>query len=118
MNTKQALKKCFEYFLDPEHKAGSRDGSCVYYANGGNPTMCAIGCLLPKRYRVRAGKVVGGVETLFNNVPAIKKFFSGTNLKVLCDMQALHDNWALGVTQRDDFLNNLQNLMGYQETVT
>ena len=117
MNTKQALAKCFKYFLDPEHEAGYRDNACVYYANGGNPTMCAIGCLLPVKFRVRAGGLQGSIEELMEEYPGIAEFFGGTDITVLCSMQSAHDDWALRYESREDFLDHLQNLICYQETV-
>ena len=117
MNTKQALAKCFKYFLDPKHKAGFRNNDCVYYANGGNPTMCAIGCLLPVKFRARVGKVQVGVDALLDDFPVIAQFFEDTDTNVLESMQAAHDSWAMGHGSREDFLDHLQNMICYQETV-
>lgn len=125
MDTKQALERCFNYFLDPKHEAGYRGGDCVYYANGSKPVMCAIGCLLPKKYRVNAGKVHGGLGNLFDRVPGVRKFFEDTDRNTLAEMQSIHDMWASAADEyveedcitREQFLDYLQSLMCYHESV-
>jgi len=125
MNTQTALKRCFDYFVDENHGPGYRDEACVYYANGSNPVMCAVGCLIPKKYQRQAGEVDGGINDLFREVPALETVFAGVDRKTLEEMQSSHDNWAHDTTSvwktadqkttRENFLDHLQSLMCFHE---
>ena len=122
MNTQTALRRCFNYFMDMNHEPGYRNGGCVYYANGSDPVRCAIGCLIPKRYQVRVGKVSGGAETLFRKMPELKRIFADVDEETLIAMQFCHDRWAHSIAKfgdktstREIFLDNLQSLMCFHE---
>lgn len=123
MNTQTALERCFNYFLDETHKPGYRDGDCVYYANGSEPVRCAIGCLIPEKFQERAGKVRGGLHSLFKAIPELETVFADVHQDALIYMQSRHDVWANPDTtcgdhsSREDFLADLQSLMCcYKET--
>ena len=116
MNTLEALRKCYEYFLDESHAPGYRNNECVYYANGSDVVRCAIGCLLPPELEEAAGQVHGGLWLLQQKVPATKELFAAVDSNALSQMQQTHDNWAEGCTSREDFLFNLQFLMRLHET--
>lgn len=118
MNTQTALKRCFDYFLDETHKPGFRDGNCVYYANGSEPVMCAVGCLIPERLQEEAGKVRGSVSELFHEIPELSVIFAEVDRDTLDDMQVYHDIWANPFherSSREDFLNELQTLICFYE---
>jgi len=123
MNTQTALKRCFDYFLDENHKPGYRDDNCVYYANGNDPVRCAIGCLLPKELEAKAGMVMGGLNSLYRAVPEVRQLFADANNQTLRAMQNVHDGWALPGAwvgneyncERETFLDYLQTLLCYHE---
>lgn len=120
MNTQQTLRKCFNYFVDMNHRPGYRDGKCVYYANGSDPVRCAVGCLIPAKYQRKVRKVCGGVDTLFDRVPELVPLFADVDRETLWDMQNAHDGWAnlsydLPIT-REIFLDHLQSLMCFHES--
>jgi len=117
MNTQQALRKCFNYFMDMNHEPGYRDDKCVYYANGSDPVRCAVGCLIPARFQERAGKCKGGVTSLLEDVPELETVFVGVDKRTLGDMQFAHDSWAgYGYNDtRETFLDDLQTLMCFHD---
>jgi len=122
MNTQQALKKCFNYFMDMNHEPGYRDHACVYYANGSDPVRCAVGCLIPARFQRRAGEVDGNVDHLFDEMSGLIPLFADVDKETLYDMQSAHDYWAQNTiyypdsTTREQFLDHLQTLMCFHES--
>jgi len=118
MDTRQALEKVYEYFVDETHAPGFRNDACVYYANGSDAVRCGVGCLIPEEFQERAGKVVGEVGVLFMQIPKLKEYFRDVDLKVLRSIQHAHDIWARSLefgSSREDFLMHVQMLMRYYE---
>ena len=122
MNTLEMLKRVFAYFEDDTHPAGYRDGNCVYYANGSDPVRCAVGCLIPEAYEVRAGRVLRTVAYLIDTIPELEEYFDGVDMMMLQHVQEQHDSWArsnhnvrLPETTRADFLFALQMMIRYEE---
>ena len=71
--------------------------------------------MIPEKYQRKAEEVLGGVETLLEDIPQLGTFFSDVSLDVLIEMQRVHDSWASNnpseLTTRENFLDYLQTLM-------
>lgn len=68
-------------------KQATEDNVCTYKSKDG--LKCAVGCLIPDE--LYNDTMIGAVDTLFNDHPAVKEYLGGCNMELLYELQIAHD---------------------------
>lgn len=92
MNNQEAFDKIAEHLLTQKVQArNDADTNCAYRGRGG--TKCAVGCLIPDELYDpdMEGEDAGMLPELF---PQLKPLIYGLNIKLLTEIQFMHDNEA------------------------
>ena len=110
--TKNSLKKIIKFAKEGKLKAKEGNG-CVYHDKE-KGTYCAIGCLLSKNLlkELEENNMNDGLSAsgLFEEYPDLetKLGFTSDQADVI---QAMHDNWVDGRSEKRKFISTLEKLI-------